>query len=307
MPLLVIKMTIFKVMVATDKPISLGSFLEKSGFSKQAINNAKNLGGWLLVNHKKRYTNYLVRSGDEVIFIPGKEPANLWLKPSNKPLNIIKETENYLVINKPASLLSIPSRYDDNAIVNRVLGYFARNKLTEVKPHIITRLDRDTSGLVLVGKNAIAHGRFSKISKADFVKKYHAIVHGNFSQNKLEGMIDLPIGRMNKSIKRTIDVKGKEAVTAYRVIDQIPDMSLVELRLYTGRTHQIRLHMQAIGHPLYGDQLYGIKDEFKRQALNCFYLAFPDPFAKNELVKVEVADAADMQKLWQERKFLSLT
>lgn len=291
-------MTPFKVIVQDKVPKKLGAFLLKNGFSKRAVNNAKNSGGMLLVNHKRRFTNYMLNQGDEVIFIPGKERVNPWLVPSKKPLAVALETANYLVVNKPAGILSIPSRYDDDALVNQVLGYFNSKEEVDVKPHIVTRLDRDTSGLVLVGKNAIAHARFSQIDKIQFIKKYHAIVHGNFAPEELTGVIDQPIGRKGTSIVRSIDSTGKNAKTAYKVIAQKSGASLVELRLYTGRTHQIRIHMQYLGHPLFGDPLYGINDEFKRQALNCFYLGFPDPFTKDQHTSIEIPDAPDMQKLW---------
>ena len=291
-------MTLFKVIVQDKVPKKLGAFLLQSGFSKRAVNNAKNSGGMLLVNHKRRFTNYMLHQGDEVIFIPGKERVNPWLVPSKKPLAVARETANYLVVNKPAGILSIPSRYDDNALVNQVLGYFNSKEEVDVKPHIVTRLDRDTSGLVLVGKNAIAHARFSQIDKTQFIKKYHAIVHGNFAPEELTGVIDQPIGRKGTSIVRSIDSTGKNAKTAYKVIAQKSGASLVELRLYTGRTHQIRIHMQYLGHPLFGDPLYGINDEFKRQALNCFYLGFPDPFTKGQYTSIEIPDTPDMQKLW---------
>lgn len=293
-------MSLYKIIVQNEAPIELGAFLLKNGFSKQAINNAKNRDGMLIVNHKIRYTNYRLHQGDEVIFVSGSELSNPWLRPSYEPLEVVKETANYLIINKPAGLLSIPSRFDDNAVVNRVLGYFEQHHMSNLKPHVITRLDRDTTGLVLIGKNAIAHGRFSKLNKQNFIKKYHAIVHGNFAPNELSGVIKAPIGRKNEEVKRSIDlVHGKMAVTAYRVLKQVPHASLVELRLYTGRTHQIRLHMQSIGHPLFGDPLYGIKDQFDRQALNCYFLSFPDPFAKDKLVKVNASPARDMFKLWR--------
>lgn len=295
-------MTLFKLIVQTKAPKQLGAFLMKNGFSKKAVTDAKNNGGLILVNHKRRYTNFMLHPQDEVIFVPGKEKVNPWLQPSYQPIDIIRDTSDYLVINKPAGVLSIPSRYDDNALVNRVLGYFDQQRMQECKPHVITRLDRDTSGIVLMGKNSIAHARFSKLTKDDFVKKYHALVHGNFKSEEMSGTIKLPIGSKNETVKRFIDPNGKKAVTAYQVLKQAPGISLVELRLYTGRTHQIRLHMQSLGHPLFGDPLYGIKDDFDRQALNCFYVSFPDPFAANKRVQIRIPDPQDMQQLWHKKQ-----
>lgn len=295
-------MTLFKLIVQTKAPKQLGAFLMKNGFSKKAVTDAKNNGGLILVNHKRRYTNFMLHPQDEVIFVPGKEKVNPWLQPSYQPIDIIRDTSDYLVINKPAGVLSIPSRYDDNALVNRVLGYFDQQRMQECKPHVITRLDRDTSGIVLMGKNSIAHARFSKLTKDDFVKKYHALVHGNFKSEEMRGTIKLPIGSKNETVKRFIDPNGKKAVTAYQVLKQAPGISLVELRLYTGRTHQIRLHMQSLGHPLFGDPLYGIKDDFDRQALNCFYVSFPDPFAANKRVQIRIPDPQDMQQLWHKKQ-----
>lgn len=136
------------------------------------------------------------------------------------------------------------------------------------------------------------------MGKEKFIKKYHAIVHGNFAQDELEGLIDQPIGKIDSGVKRGVIPDGKPAQTEYRVLNQIPGASLVELRLLTGRTHQIRVHMSYLGHPLYGDPLYGIKDEFSRQALNCFYLNFPDPFGNKDKT-IEIKDPSDMQDLWQ--------
>lgn len=291
-------MTIFKLIVKTRDPKKLGSFLLHNGFSHQALSKARYHGGMVLVNHKRRYNSFELKAGDQVIFIPGREKDNPFLKPSFKSISIVKETKNYLVLNKPAGILSIPSRYEDSdAIVNRVLGYFIQQKKADLKPHVITRLDRNTSGLVLVGKNAVAHARFSKLKKAVFVKKYHAIVHGDFDQQHLVGMIDAPIGKIGSGIKRAVLANGQKAQTEYRVLEQKSGFSLVELRLLTGRTHQIRVHLSSIGHVLVGDTLYGANDAFPRQALNCFYLSFPDPFS-GEQIELKINDPADMNNLW---------
>lgn len=294
-------MQYFKMIFENETPQQLGRFLLKNGFSHRAIINSRHHGGMMLVNHKRRYSKYLLKKGDEIIFILGNEKKNQFLKPTNLPVNIIKETKDYLIVNKPAGVLSIPSRYeDDTAIVNRLLHYFKKQHLT-TKPHVITRLDKDTSGLVLVGKNAVAHDRFSRLDRDELVKKYHAIVHGNFSAAELSGQIDKAIGKKDNTVKRYIVADGQKAVTDYQVLDQVKGASLVELRLLTGRTHQIRVHMQAIGHPLFGDPLYGIKDDFKRQALNCFLLKYQDPFSQ-ENIKIEISEPQDMQKLWQQLK-----
>ncbi|MGN1272124.1 MAG: RluA family pseudouridine synthase [Lactobacillus sp.] len=293
--------SLFKLIVQERDPKKLGSFLLKKGFSHQALNNAKHHNGLILVNHKRRYTSFHLKTNDEVIFVTGEEKKNDFLKPSNNPVEPVLETKNYIILNKPAGVLSIPSRYEDNdAIVNRLMGYFIQKKQPDLKPHVITRLDRDTSGLVLVGKNSVAHARFSKIGKEKFVKKYHAIVHGNFKDDELTGLIDEPIGKAGSGVKRSVISSGKKAQTEYKVLKQVPGASLVELRLLTGRTHQIRVHMAYLGHPLYGDPLYGIDDNFSRQALNCFYLRFPDPFNNGKDKTIEIADPIDMQKLWRE-------
>lgn len=290
-------MQYFKLIFENETPQQLGRFLLKNGFSHRAIINCRHHGGMMLVNHKRRYSKYLLHKNDEVIFILGDEKENEFLKPTNLPIDIVKENKDYLIVNKPAGVLSIPSRYeDDSAIVNRLLYYFKEKKIT-AKPHIITRLDKDTSGLVLVGKNSVAHDRFSRLDKDELIKKYHAIVHGNFAENELSGSIDKPIGKKDNTVKRYIVANGQKAITEYRVLKQVSGASLVELRLLTGRTHQIRVHMQAIGHPLFGDPLYGIKDDFMRQALNCFLLEYVDPF-DHKHQKIEISDPNDMTKLW---------
>lgn len=288
------------MIVKERDPKTLGSFLLKNGFSRQAISRARHHGGFVFVNHHRRYNNFKLRLGDEVIFIPAKEKKNKWLQSSNGKLDIIYETENYLVVNKPAGVLSIPSRYEDrDALVNRIMGYFANQGNQTSKPHIVTRLDRNTSGLVLIGKNAISHARFSKMGKDSFIKKYHAIVHGNFSNNELTGLVDKPIGKVNSGVKRVIKADGQASRTVFKVLKQKDDFSFVQLRLLTGRTHQIRVHMAAIGHPLVGDQMYGGKNIFiQRQALNCYYLEFSDPFT-DQRIKLQIKDPNDMVNCWQ--------
>lgn len=294
-------MQFFKLKVTSEKPGKLGRFLQKNGFSKRAIINSNHHQGMILVNHKRRHTSFPLKKNDEVIFVLGQEKDNEFLKPSDKKVDIVFETQDYLIVNKEAGVLSIPSRYEDrDAVVNRLLGYLHQQN-QNTKPHIITRLDRDTSGLVLVGKNPVAQARFSNMDKNIFIKKYHAIVHGNFKNNELTGIIDAPIGKKDETVKRYVVKDGKPSQTKYRVLAQKQGAALVELQLLTGRTHQIRVHMAYLGHPLYGDAIYGVKDNFKRQALNCFLLSYPDPFSSKKQ-KIEISDPVDMQSLWRNLK-----
>lgn len=293
---------IFKEKVAADDPHLLGHFLLKRGFSRRALKTARYHQGLILVNHRRRYLSFHLQTGDEVIFVPGKERPNPFLVPVAGPLTIVKETSNYLILNKPAGLLTIPSRYEDRrSLVNYLLAYFQSEGL-KTRPHIVTRLDRDTSGLVLAGKNSVAQSRFSRLGPDFLQKKYHAIVHGNFRQKK--GRIDLPLGQVKQTVKRQVDQTGQRASTLYRVLAQVPGASLLSLRLLTGRTHQIRVHLQAIGHPLFGDRLYGVEDGFGRQALHAYRLSFFDVFAK-QAENVQIADPFDMRQLWQQLKHLS--
>lgn len=289
----------FKEQVSANDPHVLGHFLLKRGFSRRSLKFARYHNGLILVNHRRRYLSFHLQTGDEVIFVPGQEKPNPYLVPIKGPLQIVQETNNYLLINKPAGLLTIPSRYEDRqSLVNYLLAYFEELGLT-TRPHIVTRLDRQTSGLVLVGKNGVAQSQFSQQSADQLQKKYHAIVHGNFDE--WTGRVELAISQVNKTVRRRVAPHGQSAVTLYQVLDQVPGASLVSLRLMTGRTHQIRVHMQAIGHPLYGDQLYGRPDDFHRQALNAYSLHFFDPFSKQEKA-VEVPDPTDMQQLWRRLK-----
>jgi 23S rRNA pseudouridine1911/1915/1917 synthase len=289
----------FKQTVAANDPHQLGHFLLKHGFSRRALKAARYHGGWILVNHRRRLLSFHLRTGDEVIFIPGQEKPNPYLRPVKGPVEIVAETANYLLVNKPAGLLTIPSRYEDqHSIVNYLLAYFQAQGL-DTRTHVVTRLDRCTSGLVLVGKNSIAQSRFSQESPNQLQKNYHAIVHGNFKEQT--GKVELRIGQVGQTVKRAIDPQGQRAITLYRVLRQVPGASYLSLQLLTGRTHQIRVHMQAIGHPLFGDQLYGVPDCFARQALNAYQLRFFDPFAQEEQLKT-IEDPADMQQLWQQLK-----
>ncbi|CDR82696.1 Pseudouridylate synthase [Lactobacillus delbrueckii subsp. lactis] len=215
--------------------------------------------GEVLVNGKKSKVSYKVQKGDliQVTVLP-LEP--LKLEAENIPLDIVYEDEDIIVVNKPQGMVVHPAvGHPSHTLVNALL-YPTRDLADSpegFRPGIVHRIDKDTSGLLMVAKNAAARESLEKQLAAKSNKRqYLAIVHGNFAEE--EGTIDAPIGRNPKDRKQMAVVeKGKSAVTHFKVLEQYQGYSLVECQLETGRTHQIRVHMAYIGHPLAGDPLYG--------------------------------------------------
>ena len=215
--------------------------------------------GEVLVNGKKGKVSYKVQKGDliQVTVLP-LEP--LKLEAENIPLDIVYEDEDVIVVNKPQGMVVHPAAgHPSHTLVNALL-YHTRDLADSpegFRPGIVHRIDKDTSGLLMVAKNAAARESLEKQLAAKSNKRqYLAIVHGNFAEE--EGTIDAPIGRNPKDRKQMAVVeKGKSAVTHFKVLEQYQGYSLVECQLETGRTHQIRVHMAYIGHPLAGDPLYG--------------------------------------------------
>lgn len=215
--------------------------------------------GEVLLNGKKSKVSYKVQKGDliQVTVLP-LEP--LRLEAENIPLDIVYEDEDVIVVNKPQGMVVHPAAgHPSHTLVNALL-YHTRDLADSpegFRPGIVHRIDKDTSGLLMVAKNAAARESLEKQLAAKSNKRqYLAIVHGNFAEE--EGTIDAPIGRNPKDRKQMAVVeKGKSAVTHFKVLEQYQGYSLVECQLETGRTHQIRVHMAYIGHPLAGDPLYG--------------------------------------------------
>ena len=215
--------------------------------------------GEVLVNGKKSKVSYKVQKGDliQVTVLP-LEP--LKLEAENIPLDIVYEDEDIIVVNKPQGMVVHPAAgHPSHTLVNALL-YHTRDLADSpegFRPGIVHRIDKDTSGLLMVAKNAAARESLEKQLAAKSNKRqYLAIVHGNFAEE--EGTIDAPIGRNPKDRKQMAVVeKGKSAVTHFKVLEQYQGYCLVECQLETGRTHQIRVHMAYIGHPLAGDPLYG--------------------------------------------------
>lgn len=273
-------MTEFNWVNKNDSPIRTSTFLMSHGVTRTLLKKVKYHGGIVLVNGIDRHVNYQLTKGDSVKMILPKEPSNEHVIPSDTAIEIAYEDDNFLVVNKPAKVATVPSHiYSTDSLANRVKGYYLKQNYENLKIHVVTRLDRDTSGLVIFAKHHLAHSVLDKQLKDHQIKKtYLAIASGKIATN--HGEIYLPIGREENSfIKRKIATDGKMADTEFWNYLTLNNSTLIKVRLHTGRTHQIRVHMQAIGHPLIGDWLYNEHNhQMTRQALHCFQIKFYDPF-----------------------------
>ncbi|HGF1448501.1 TPA: RluA family pseudouridine synthase [Streptococcus suis] len=270
-----------------DQHVKIKVFLKKHGVSKSLLAKIKYTGGLILVNGREEKATYLLDIGDKVtIDIPAEEDVTGQLEPIDFPLEILYEDENFLAINKPVGYASIPSSIHSSTIANFVKGYLVKQNYENKQVHIVTRLDRDTSGIMLFAKHGYAHARLDKQLQAKTIlKRYFALVQGS-GQLDAVGEIIAPIGRPTDSIiMRCVTKDGKYAHTSYRVVQSWGDVHLVDIQLHTGRTHQIRVHFSHIGFPLLGDDLYGGSLELgiERQALHCHNLAFDNPFTAERI------------------------
>ena len=214
-------------------------------------------------------------------------------------IEVLYEDFDLLVVEKPFGMVVHPTRnHLENTMLNALKYYFDENGIKS-KVRFVNRLDRDTSGILIVAKNAYAHSVLTKdTSMWEMHKKYIAVVEGKLDES---GTIRLPIIKSEDGIRRTVDENGQECVTHYRTIKSNERASFVELELETGRTHQIRVHMSAMGHPIFGDELYGGNlDLIERQALHCIELGFYSPRLEKEIrVKTKLHD--DITELLMKR------
>jgi len=215
--------------------------------------------GIVLVNGQAAKAKYSVKAGD-IITYEIQEEEVLDYQAEDIPLDVVYEDEDLAIINKPQGMVVHPSAGHSsgtmvNALLYQIKDLSGINGV--VRPGIVHRIDKDTSGLLMVAKNDAAHQALADELKAKkSLRKYLAIVHGNLPNDR--GIIEAPIGRSEKDRKKqAVIARGKEAVTRFQVIERFGDYTLVELTLETGRTHQIRVHMAYIGHPVAGDPLYG--------------------------------------------------
>ncbi|MBR0342095.1 MAG: RluA family pseudouridine synthase [Oscillospiraceae bacterium] len=240
--------------------------------------------GNILIDGKPVSKNEKVKAG-AIICIDLPAPQALEAEPQNIPIDIVYEDDDIIVVNKPKGMVVHPGAGNpDGTLVNALL-YHCSGRLSSIngveRPGIVHRIDKDTSGLLVVAKNDFAHFKLAEQICAHTVTRYYyAVAYGHLKDN--EGVIDAPIGRKaNDRIKFCVtDKNSKEAVTEYRVLEEMEGYTYLELHLRTGRTHQIRVHMEYIGHPLVGDKLYGNHKQvkyFEGQCLHAGVLGFIHP------------------------------
>ncbi len=245
--------------------------------------------GKILVNHKIVKSSYKVQEGDK-IQIEEEIPVEISLKAQNIPLEVIYEDKDIIVVNKPKGMVVHPANGNpDGTLVNAIMA-MCKGSLSgiggEIRPGIVHRLDKDTSGIIVVAKNDKAHINLSEQIKEHRVKKtYIALVRGIVKEN--EATINMPIGRSEKDRKKmAVTKKGKEAITHFRVLERYDKYTLLQVNIETGRTHQIRVHLSQIGYPIVGDEVYSNgKNEWniKGQCLHAKSLEFTHPITGEKM------------------------
>ena len=286
-----------------DENKRLDSFLAEvtTDLSRSKIQNFIKSGN-VFVNGIPKKVSYLLKEDDKVEFeIP--QTSEIKIEPENIPLVIIYEDENMLVVNKPSGMLTHPTTIEKSGTLVNALLYKYGENLSDVNGEfrrgILHRLDRNTSGLLMVAKNDRAHEFLAhQIKNHTITKKYRAIAKGVIVQDEFE--INSPIGRNpNQPHKMAVREDGKPSRTIVKVLERFKDATYVELTLVTGRTHQIRVHLKSINHPIYNDTLYGAgqgKVKTEEQVLQSYFLRFTKPFG-DEIIELEIEPDEKIQKV----------
>lgn len=254
----------------------------ETNLSREAIQRMIK-SGKILVNGKQEKPSYKTELGD-IITIEQEVPEEIELKPQEMPLDIVYEDDDILVVNKEKGIVVHPGNGNpDGTLVNAVMAR-CKGSLSgiggKIRPGIVHRIDKDTSGLVIIAKNDNSHINLSEqIQNRKVEKTYIALVRGKIKEN--EATINMPIGRSTKDRKKMAVIEtGKEAITHFKVLKRYSDFTLLEIKIETGRTHQIRVHLSEIGYPIVGDEVYSNgKNPFnvKGQMLHAAKLIFKHP------------------------------
>ena len=287
-----------------DENKRLDSFLSEitPDISRSKIQNFIKKG-CIKINDALKKPSYILKENDKIDFEFPDSQEELEIKPQNIPLDIVYEDENMLVANKPSGMLTHPTALErENTLVNALLYKYGNNLSDingEFRRGILHRHDRNTSPLLMIAKNNKAHEFLAEQIKNHAVtKKYRAIVKGIIKEDEFE--MNSPIGRNpNQPHKMTIRDDGKPSKTIVKVLERFKEHTYIELTLITGRTHQIRVHMKSINHPVYNDTLYGAgqgKVKTEEQVLQSYFLRFTKPFG-NEIIELQIKPDEKIQKV----------
>lgn len=286
-----------------DENKRLDSYLSEitPDLSRSKIQNFIKSGN-VKINDSIKKPSYILKENDKIDFeIPEEE--KLEIKPQDIPIEIVYEDKNMLVVNKPSGMLTHPTTIErENTLVNALLYKF-NNNLSDINGEfrrgILHRLDRNTSGLLMIAKNNKAHEFLAEqIKNHTITKKYRAVVKGVIKEDEFE--INSPIGRNpNQPHKMMTRDDGKPSRTIVKVLERFKEYTYIELTLITGRTHQIRVHMKSINHPVYNDTLYGARQgkvKTDEQVLQSYYLRFTKPFG-NEIIELQIEPDEKINKV----------
>lgn len=279
----------------TDK-LNIKMFLEQHVFlssrkAKQLLKDKK-----VQINGKAAYYDNSVKKGDQVV-VDLSEIGKDSTVPEDLPLDIVFEDDYFLAVNKPAGMLVHPTQNHANGTLSNAIKYYFLSKNLDVPVRLANRIDMDTSGLVVIAKNGEVHAAIAaQFDQESCEKIYLAIAEGHFAAEK--GVIDKPIGIDDENpIRRAVRKDGQRSITKYEVMEQYHNAALLKLKLITGRTHQIRVHLSSIGHPLLGDKLYdGSLLQIQRQALHAHEMRFTHPYTKRDM-KLQAQLPRDMEQL----------
>lgn len=269
-------------LVCEENSVRIDKYINIDGITRAAVQKMIENGS-ITVNGNHTKNNYKLKSGDVIEIIP-EEPQDANICAEDIPIDIVYEDDDLLVVNKPQGMVVHPAPGNYSGTLVNALMYHCKDGLSGIngvlRPGIVHRIDKDTSGLLVIAKNDEAHLNLSEQFKVHSITRvYTAVVNGRFKENS--GSIDAPIGRhpVNRKKMAVTDKNSKNAVTHFEVLEEYGKYSLIRCRLETGRTHQIRVHMSFIGHPLLGDLMYGDKNKMglAGQILHAGVLGFNHP------------------------------
>ncbi|MFA9399250.1 MAG: RluA family pseudouridine synthase [Clostridiaceae bacterium] len=252
--------------------------------------------GRIKVNGKVEKLNYILKEKDIIEMILNRNESQN-IEPEKMDIKVMYEDDDILVVDKPSNIVVHPTKsYPSNTLANGIVYYF-REKGDKTIVRLVSRLDMNTSGLILIAKNQFSHMSLSR-DKKEFQKKYIAVIHNHMEEEK--GTIDLPIYRqLDGDIRRIVDDRGQNSITHYKIIERYEKGELLELDLETGRTHQIRVHLNYFNCPIYGDDLYCNEDDsilIGRQALHAKAIRFIHPRTQ-KIVNIESEIPKDIKNL----------